>query len=173
MAAGYSICLGTAGWGVWHSPDAGQSWSRHRTPFPLNSRIQALVAHPTRARTVFRGRRPPDRLGLRCLELRDPVAADPLELCFEDARVGPFAVRAEADVAGDGCETVAAQVRGELALIEAVRGFHGLLQLLHPGVGKRRHVIAEQIDLLGRSFGLILLEERARLGRGEVRPGHP
>jgi hypothetical protein len=30
MAAGYSICLGTAGWGVWHSPDAGKSWIRHR-----------------------------------------------------------------------------------------------------------------------------------------------
>ena len=55
MAADYSICLGTAGWGVWHSPDAGQSWTRHRAPFPLNSRIQALVAHPTEAHTVFAG----------------------------------------------------------------------------------------------------------------------
>src|SRR5438445_9590643 len=55
MAAGYSICLGTAGWGVWHSPDAGKSWIRHRAPFPLNSRIQALVAHPTQAHTVLAG----------------------------------------------------------------------------------------------------------------------
>ena len=55
MAADYSICLGTAGWGVWHSPDAGRSWTRHRAPFPLNSRIQALVAHPGQARTVFAG----------------------------------------------------------------------------------------------------------------------
>ena len=55
MAANYSICLGTAGWGVWHSPDAGQSWTRHRAPFPLNSRIQALVAHPTQAHTVIAG----------------------------------------------------------------------------------------------------------------------
>jgi len=55
MAANYSICLGTAGWGVWHSPDAGGSWVRHRAPFPLNSRIQALVAHPTQAQTVFAG----------------------------------------------------------------------------------------------------------------------
>ena len=55
MAADYSICLGTAGWGVWHSPDAGKSWTRHRAPFPLNSRIQALVAHPTQARTVLAG----------------------------------------------------------------------------------------------------------------------
>src|SRR5205085_5364758 len=47
MATNYSVCLGTVGWGVWHSPDAGESWTRHRAPFPLNSRIQALVAHPT------------------------------------------------------------------------------------------------------------------------------
>ncbi len=53
MAAAYSICLGTAGWGVWHSPDAGTSWMRQRAPFPLNSRIQALVTHPNQARTVF------------------------------------------------------------------------------------------------------------------------
>jgi photosystem II stability/assembly factor-like uncharacterized protein len=55
MAVDYSICLGTAGWGVWNSPDAGKSWVRHRAPFPLNSRIQALVAHPTQTRTVFAG----------------------------------------------------------------------------------------------------------------------
>ena len=55
MAANYSLCLGTAGWGVWHSPDAGQSWTRHRAPFPLNTRIQALVAHPKEAHTVLAG----------------------------------------------------------------------------------------------------------------------
>ena len=55
MATDYSICLGTAGWGVWHSPDAGKSWVRHRAPFPLNSRIQALVVHPTEPHTVFAG----------------------------------------------------------------------------------------------------------------------
>jgi len=55
MATDYSICLGTAGWGVWHSPDAGTSWIRHRSPFPLNSRIQALVVHPTEAHTMFAG----------------------------------------------------------------------------------------------------------------------
>jgi photosystem II stability/assembly factor-like uncharacterized protein len=55
MAADYSICLGTAGWGVWHSPDAGKSWVRHRRPFPLNSRIQALVVHPTEPSTIFAG----------------------------------------------------------------------------------------------------------------------
>jgi len=55
MVANYNICLGTAGWGVWHSPDAGQSWTRHRAPFPLNSRIQALVVHPTQRQTIYAG----------------------------------------------------------------------------------------------------------------------
>jgi len=55
MATDYSICLGTAGWGVWHSPDAGKSWVRQRSPFPLNSRVQALVVHPTEPHTIFAG----------------------------------------------------------------------------------------------------------------------
>jgi photosystem II stability/assembly factor-like uncharacterized protein len=55
MATDYSICLGTAGWGVWHSPNAGKSWVRHRSPFPLNSRIQALVVHPTEPHTILAG----------------------------------------------------------------------------------------------------------------------
>ena len=53
MPAHYDICLGTAGWGVWHSPDSGASWTRHRRPFPLNTRIQALAVHPTEPRTVL------------------------------------------------------------------------------------------------------------------------
>src|SRR6266852_74144 len=46
MPMDYHLILGTAGWGVWHSPDAGKSWTRHRKPFPLNSRIQALATLP-------------------------------------------------------------------------------------------------------------------------------
>jgi len=49
----YSINLGTAGWGVWHSPDAGKSWLRHRKPFPLNSRIQALAVLPGEPRGLL------------------------------------------------------------------------------------------------------------------------
>jgi photosystem II stability/assembly factor-like uncharacterized protein len=55
MTTDYSICLGTAGWGVWHSPDGGRSWTRHRAPFPLNSRVQALVVHPEAPRTLYAG----------------------------------------------------------------------------------------------------------------------
>ena len=48
----YNVILGTAGWGVWHSPDAGKSWVRHRKPFPLNSRIQALAVLPGEPRGI-------------------------------------------------------------------------------------------------------------------------
>ena len=48
----YHINLGTAGWGVWHSPDAGKSWTRHRKPFPLNTRIQSLAVLPGESRGV-------------------------------------------------------------------------------------------------------------------------
>jgi photosystem II stability/assembly factor-like uncharacterized protein len=53
MTMEYSINLGTAGWGVWHSPDAGKSWVRHRKPFPLNSRIQALAVLPGEPRGLL------------------------------------------------------------------------------------------------------------------------
>src|SRR4029453_1582238 len=49
----YNLVLGTAGWGVWHSPDAGKSWLRHRKPFPLNSRIQALAVVPGEPRGLL------------------------------------------------------------------------------------------------------------------------
>ena len=52
MSAAFDLCLGTAGWGVWHSPDGGTTWTRHRRPFPLNTRIQALAVDPTAPRTV-------------------------------------------------------------------------------------------------------------------------
>src|SRR3989449_5945136 len=49
----YNIILGTAGWGVWHSPEAASSWVRHRAPFPLNSRIRALVPLPGESRGLL------------------------------------------------------------------------------------------------------------------------
>ncbi|MEE8290992.1 MAG: hypothetical protein V3R80_05890 [Candidatus Tectomicrobia bacterium] len=55
MTTAYNICLGTAGWGVWHSSDAGASWTRHRAPFPLNSRMQAFAVHPTQPHTLYAG----------------------------------------------------------------------------------------------------------------------
>jgi photosystem II stability/assembly factor-like uncharacterized protein len=48
----YNIILGTAGWGVWSSADSGKSWLRHRKPFPLNSRIQALAVLPGEPRGI-------------------------------------------------------------------------------------------------------------------------
>jgi hypothetical protein len=58
MAADYSICLDMSwnGWlGRMAQSGCRKSWIRHRAPFPLNSRIQTLVAHPTQAHTVLAG----------------------------------------------------------------------------------------------------------------------
>ena len=49
----YHIDLGTAGWGVWRSPDAGESWVRHRKPFPLNSRVQSPAVLPAEPRGLM------------------------------------------------------------------------------------------------------------------------
>ena len=55
MAKDYTICIGTVGQGLWHSPDGGETWQRMRQPFPLESRVRALALHPTEAHTLFAG----------------------------------------------------------------------------------------------------------------------
>ena len=55
MAKDYTICIGTVGQGLWHSPDGGETWLRMRQPFPLESRVRALALHPTEAHTLFAG----------------------------------------------------------------------------------------------------------------------
>ena len=55
MAKNYTICIGTVGQGLWHSPDGGETWLRMRQPFPLESRVRALALHPTEAHTIFAG----------------------------------------------------------------------------------------------------------------------
>ena len=55
MAANYSFMSGHCRLGRMAQSGCRQSWTRHRAPFPLNSRIQALVAHPTQAHIVLAG----------------------------------------------------------------------------------------------------------------------
>lgn len=55
MASDYSICVGTVGQGVWHSPDGGDTWNRIRAPFPLESQVRALAVHPDDPKTLLAG----------------------------------------------------------------------------------------------------------------------
>ena len=55
MAKDYTICIGTVGQGLWHSPDGGETWQRMRQPFPLESRVRALALHPTEPTPLFAG----------------------------------------------------------------------------------------------------------------------
>ena len=55
MATNYSICVGTVGQGVWHSPDGGDTWNRIRAPFPLESQVRALAVHPHNPQIILAG----------------------------------------------------------------------------------------------------------------------
>ena len=57
MVKDYSICVGTIGAGVWHSPDSGQTWSFLRNPFPvpLENPVRSLAVYPDNPRRVLAG----------------------------------------------------------------------------------------------------------------------
>ena len=55
MKRSYSICVATNGQGIFQSPDAGTTWNRVRSPFPLESRVGALVPHPSQPNVIFAG----------------------------------------------------------------------------------------------------------------------
>src|SRR5262249_13035480 len=70
-------------------------------------------------------------LGLDPLELGRVVALHISELHLQHARLGPFALGAEAYVAIHGLERVGADIVRELAVVEALGGLDRLLQYLH------------------------------------------
>ena len=74
-------------------------------------------------------------------------------------RLGPFALRAEGDLALDRLERVAVHVFGELVVVERLGCGDRLFENLQFAVGEGRQEIAKQIDPLGRRPGLVLLDE--------------
>ena len=68
-------------------------------------------------------------------ELREIVAADALKLGEELARLGPFAILAEGNLARDGREFMGMDVVGELGVIETFRRLDRLRQNLAGGIG--------------------------------------
>src|SRR5581483_10562762 len=65
-------------------------------------------------------RRPQDGLAAVVSPLVEAVALDAVVLHLEHPRLGPFAVGAVFDLALDGLERVAADIVGELVLVEAL-----------------------------------------------------
>src|SRR3954453_5534655 len=61
------------------------------------------------------------RLGVHALELVDGVALDAVILDLQHARLRPLATLAELDVAHDGLDRIAAQIVGDLIVIDALR----------------------------------------------------
>src|SRR6266436_7783103 len=77
-----------------------------------------------------------DHLGFRIAELLEIVALDVLELHLQHARLRSFAVLAEGDLSDDRVERMAADVIGELRLVEALGALDRIAQNLQVGVSK-------------------------------------
>src|ERR1700690_4385156 len=83
------------------------------------------------------------------LELLDVRTNNVLILHQQNSRLGPFALRREADIADDSLERFLVNVFGELTVIEASHRFDRLLENLHFRVGEGRNVDAKRGDAGG------------------------
>jgi photosystem II stability/assembly factor-like uncharacterized protein len=60
MTKDFTICVGTIGAGVWHSPNGGEKWRRSKMNLPFHAepgeiQIRALAVSPHNPHTVFAG----------------------------------------------------------------------------------------------------------------------
>lgn len=55
MAKNFSICVGTTGTGLWHSPDGGERWSRIGSGLWGESRVFGLAVHPKDPSVIYAG----------------------------------------------------------------------------------------------------------------------
>src|SRR5215510_12415420 len=60
MTKDFTICIGTVGAGVWHSPDGGGKWRRSKMDLPFHAepgeiQIRALAVDPQNPQRIFAG----------------------------------------------------------------------------------------------------------------------
>jgi photosystem II stability/assembly factor-like uncharacterized protein len=55
MADNFTICVGTVGTGVWHSPNGGETWGQVREGLWGESRVYSLTVHPYDPHLVYAG----------------------------------------------------------------------------------------------------------------------
>jgi hypothetical protein len=79
-------------------------------------------------------------------ELGGVVAGDAEELDLQHPGVRPLPVGAEPDIAHHGRKGRAARVVAETGVVDASGRFDGLGDDLHLRVGRRRHVVAQDVD---------------------------
>ena len=82
----------------------------------------------------------------RLLELIEILATDMLVLDRQNARLLPFAERAELHIANDRLEARIVEMSGKFSLIEAAGRGYRFPQNLERGVGERSEEITECID---------------------------
>src|SRR3954464_15811027 len=95
-------------------------------------------------------RRPHDRLRLAVTELIEVVRLSVLDLRPVHARLHPFAVLAEGEIAGHGLEARLVHVFGKLVVVETLGFSDRLRQHLAAAVGERSPGKAQRVDA-GRS----------------------
>ena len=86
-------------------------------------------------------------------ELIEVVRLRVLDLGPDHARLRPFAVLAEREIAGHGLEARLVHVVGELVVVEALGLGHRLRQDLAGRIGERPPGEAQRIDAGGRGLG--------------------
>jgi len=88
------------------------------------------------------------------------VSDDALELDLEYARLTPLTVTTEGDVTHHRLEGRRTRVGDQGCVVKTPGGFYCLRHNLHLGVGKRRHVVAQEIDAAFCGARLIDLQHR-------------
>src|ERR1700687_3583887 len=83
---------------------------------------------------------------LAVAEIVETGSADVLELYGHQPRFLPLPLFAELDIADHGLEGMAADVVGDLVLVEALGALDGGAQHLQIGISPGREIIAERID---------------------------
>src|SRR6266478_1910474 len=156
---------------------------RFREAAPDLSSFARIVAPPSKSvldRGIGQDRlagfvlfRAQDDLALAVAKIVEIGAGDILKLHGHQACLLPLALFAELDVADDGLEGMAADVIGDLVLVEALGLFDRLTLDLQIGVGPGRQIIAEGIDPLAGRLLLIALQKLHDPGEAQFRRRQP
>jgi hypothetical protein len=86
------------------------------------------------------------------------------KLNLQDARMRPFPVLAELDVAHDGVKGRAPCVRRKAGVIETTGHFDSLSNHLHLGISERRHIVPEEVDAGVAGARLVGIQELLNAG---------
>src|SRR6267142_1241577 len=97
------------------------------------------------------------------------MASYSLELDLQDPWLRPLTVHAELDRAHDGVKGRASSVCSKAGVVESPCRFDRLSNHLHLGIGERRHVVPQGIDLRVIGACLVSIQEWLNTGKNHLR----